>query len=105
MRWACHRTTGHPVNEVSNPLKDDRKALHEDRGSVMPPVRVIVAGAEAAAAGKAELWCGDDLLALTFLYDGRLHLRLEPRADGQPWLIEAASLVLALDEAARRIEA
>ena len=70
----------------------------------MPPVRVIVAGSEAPAEGKAELWCGDELLAATFLYDGRLHLRIEPRADGRPWLIDATSVALALDEAARRIE-
>jgi hypothetical protein len=70
----------------------------------MPPVRVIVAGSEAPAEGRAELWCGDELLAATFLYDGRLHLRIEPRADGQPWLIDATSVALALDEAARRIE-
>jgi len=67
---------------------------------VMPPVSVIVAGPE-----EAELWCGDDLLAMTVLYDGRLHLRIAPRADGQPWLIDATSLALALDEAARRITA
>jgi hypothetical protein len=71
----------------------------------MPPVRVIVAGPEAAADGKAELWCGDELLAVTFLYDRRLHLRIELRPDGQPWLIETTSLSLALDEAGRRIEA
>jgi hypothetical protein len=71
----------------------------------MPPVRVIVADPEATAEGKVELWCGDELLAVTFLYDGRLHVRIGPRADGQPWLIEATSLAMALDEAARRIEA
>jgi hypothetical protein len=71
----------------------------------VPPIRVIIAGPEAPAEGNAELWCGDELLALTFLYDGRLHLRIEPRADGQPWLIDATSLALALDEAARRIAA
>jgi hypothetical protein len=65
----------------------------------MPPIRVIGAGPQATA----ELWCGNDLLAVTFLYDGRLHLRIEPRADGQPWLIDATSLALALDAAARRI--
>jgi hypothetical protein len=70
----------------------------------MPPIRVIVAGPEATAEARAELWCGDDLLAVTFLYDGRLHLEIEPRADGEPWLIDATSLALALDEAARRIE-
>jgi hypothetical protein len=70
----------------------------------VPPIRVIGAGPQAPAEGSAELWCGDDLFAVTFLYDGRLHLRIEPRADGQQWLIDATSLALALDEAARRIE-
>jgi hypothetical protein len=70
----------------------------------MPPIRVIVAGPEATAEAKAELWCGDELLAVTFRYDGRLHLQIEPRVDGQPWLIDATSLALALDEAARRID-
>ena len=69
----------------------------------MPPVRVIVDAREAAADPIAELWVGDERLAETILYDGRLHLRLEPRADGGSWLIEAASLALALDDAARRI--
>jgi hypothetical protein len=69
----------------------------------MPPVRVIAAGPGATAEGEVELWCGDDLLAVTFLYDGRLHVQITSRADGQPWLIDATSLALALDEAARRI--
>jgi hypothetical protein len=71
---------------------------------VVAPIRVIGAGPRATAEGNVELWCGDDLLAVTFLYDGRLHLRIKPRADGQEWLIEATSLALALDEAARRIQ-
>jgi hypothetical protein len=61
---------------------------------------VIVASRE-----EAELWCGDELLAVTVLHHGRLHLKIEPRADGQPWLIDATSLVLALGEAARQIAA
>jgi hypothetical protein len=70
----------------------------------MPPIRVIVAGEEATAEAKAELWCGDELLAATFVYDGRLHLQIESRADGRPWRIDAISLALALDEAVREIE-
>jgi hypothetical protein len=62
----------------------------------MPPVRVIDAGPEAT-----ELWRDEERLAVTVLYDGRLHLRIDPRADGQPWLVDATSLALALDEAAR----
>lgn len=69
----------------------------------MPPVRVIVAPPETAASPSVEFWVGDERLAGTVLYDGRLHLRLESRPGGEPWLIEAASLALALDDAARRI--
>jgi hypothetical protein len=69
----------------------------------MAPVRVIVAGSEDASDPNAELWVGGDLMAVTFLYDGRLHLRIEPRPDGEPWLIESAGLALALDNAARQI--
>ena len=71
----------------------------------MPPVRVIVASAEEAADGNAELWCGGELMAVTVLYDGRLHLRIDPRRDGEPWLIDTTSLALALENAAREIAA
>jgi len=71
----------------------------------MPPVRVIVASPEEAADGNAEFWCGGELMAITVLYDGRLHLRIDPRRDGEPWLIETTSLALALKEAAREIAA
>jgi hypothetical protein len=69
----------------------------------MPPIRVIVAGPETASAGSAELWVGGERIAVTFLYDGRMHLRIDPRPDGEPWLIETASLELALENAARQI--
>jgi hypothetical protein len=71
----------------------------------MPPVRVIVASAEEAADGNAELWCGGEQMAVTVLYDGRLHLRIDPRRDGEPWLIDTTSLALALENAAREIAA
>ena len=45
------------------------------------------------------------MMAVTVLYDGRLHLRIDPRRDGEPWLIETTSLALALDDAARQIAA
>jgi hypothetical protein len=44
-------------------------------------------------------------MAITVLVDGRLHLRVDPRADGEPWLIETDSLALALQDAAQRIAA
>jgi hypothetical protein len=69
----------------------------------MPPVRVIMAAPETATGPRAEFWVGDERLAETVLYDGRLHLRFEPRPAGEPLLIEAASLALALDDAARQI--
>ena len=69
----------------------------------MPPVRVMIASAEEAADGNAEFWLGGELMAVTVLYDGRLHLRIDPRPDGEPWLIDTTSLALALDNAARQI--
>jgi hypothetical protein len=69
----------------------------------MTPIRVIVASPEEAVDGNAELWLGAELLAVTVLYDGRLHLRVDPRRDGEPWLIEATSLALALEDATRRL--
>ena len=66
----------------------------------MPPLRVQLAGPH-----EAELWCGDELLAVTVLYDGRMHLRIAERADGRQWLIDAVALTLAVDDAARRIGA
>jgi len=61
-------------------------------------IHLIVAGPE-----EAELWRGDERLAVTVLYDERLHIRIDPRADGRPWLVDATSLALALDEAAAAI--
>ena len=69
----------------------------------MPPVRVIVASPEEAMDGNAEFWIGGEMMAITVLYDGRLHLRIDPRRDGEPWLIETTSLALALENAAREI--
>ena len=69
----------------------------------MPPVRVIVASPEEAMDGNAEFWLGGEMMAVTVLYDGRLHLRVDPRRDGEPWLIETTSLALALENAAQQI--
>jgi hypothetical protein len=71
----------------------------------MPPVRVIIASPEEAADGNAEFWCGGEMMAVTVLYDGRLHLRIDPRRDGEPWMIETTSLALALESAATQIAA
>ena len=70
---------------------------------MIPPVQVLVASPEEAADFNAELWLGGELLAVTVLYDGRLHLRIVPRPDGEPWLIETTSLSLALESATRQI--
>jgi hypothetical protein len=69
----------------------------------MPPVRVIVASAEEAMDFNAEFRIGGELMAVTVLYDGRLHLRIDARRDGEPWLIDTTSLALALENAAREI--
>jgi hypothetical protein len=71
----------------------------------MTQIRVIVVSAEEAYDNNAEFWCGAELMAVTVLHEGRLHLRVDPRADGQPWLIDITSLALALEDATRQIGA
>jgi hypothetical protein len=71
----------------------------------MVPIHVIVASAEEAVDGNAELWCGAEMLGVTVLYEERLHLRIDPRSDGRPWLIDTTSLALALDDANRQLAA
>jgi len=69
----------------------------------MAPMRVNVVEAGAATGAHAELWLGDELMAVAFLYDGRLHLRIVPRPDGEPWLLDATSLAFAVEGAERQI--
>jgi len=68
-------------------------------------VHVIVVSPEQAFDGNAEFWCGGQLMAITVFEDGRLQLRIDPRPDGEPWLIDTDSLALALRDAAQRIAA
>ena len=69
----------------------------------MPLVHLVVASAEEAADGNAEFWCGPELMAVTVLHEGRLHLRVDPRHDGEPWMLDTESLHLALEDAAQKI--
>ena len=65
----------------------------------MTEVKVIVTGPEEAYDNEAEFWCANELMGVTVLHDGRLHLRIDPRADGMPWLADATSLKRSLAEA------
>jgi hypothetical protein len=69
----------------------------------MPDVRLVLVSAEEAYDGNAEFWCGGELMAITVLVDGRLQLRVDPRPDGEPWVIETQSLARALQHATERI--
>jgi hypothetical protein len=71
----------------------------------MPPVHVSVVSPEEAYNGNAEFWCGRELAAITVLHEGRLHLRIDPRRDGLPWLLETESLAAGLAEATRLMAA
>lgn len=71
----------------------------------MPEVRVVVASVEEAEDGIAEFWCGGQQVAETVIHDGRLHLRVDPRADREPWLLEVTSLAVGLAEAQQRLAA
>ncbi len=69
----------------------------------MPPLHLVVASAEEAADGNAEFWCGPELIAVTVFHGGWLHLRVDPLADGEPWLIDTATLAFAREDAANQI--
>ncbi len=71
----------------------------------MNEMKAIVTGPEEAYANEAELWCANELMGVTVLHEGRLHLRIDPRADGSPWLADVASLARALAEAEQRLAA
>ena len=65
----------------------------------MNEINAIVTGPEEAYDNEAEFWCANELMGVTVLHDGRLHLRVDPRADGAPWLADVTSLARSLAEA------
>jgi hypothetical protein len=71
----------------------------------MTEINVIVTGPEEAYNDEAEFWCANEQLGVTVLHEGRLHLRIDPRPDGLPWLADTASLARALAEAEQRLAA
>jgi hypothetical protein len=71
----------------------------------MTEISVIVTGPEEAYDGVAEFWAANELMATTVLHQGRLHLRIDPRTDGMPWLADVVSLARALGEAKQRLAA
>ena len=73
--------------------------------AAMNEIEVIVTGPEEAYNYEAEFWCANELMGVTVLHDGRLHLRIDPRADGAPWLVDTTSLARALAEAEHRLAA
>ena len=71
----------------------------------MNEINVIVTGPEEAYDNAAEFWCGNELMGVTVLHQGRLNLRIDPRADGSPWLADVVSLSRALTQAQQRLAA
>jgi len=71
----------------------------------MNAIDVIVTGPEEAYDNHSELWCANELIGFTLLHEGRLHLRIDPRPDGTPWLADVVSLASALAEAQQRLAA
>ena len=71
----------------------------------MTEIVVVVTGPEEAYNNEAEFWRAKELMGVTVLHEGRLHLRIDPRADGAPWLADVASLARALAEAGQRLAA
>ncbi len=71
----------------------------------MTEINVIVASPEEAYDNEAEFWRGNELIGVTVLHEGRLHLRIDPRSDGSPWLADDTSLARALADAEQRLAA
>ena len=71
----------------------------------MTEINVIVTGPEEAYDNEAEFWCGHEQIGVTVLHEGRLHLRIDPRGDGSPWLADVVNLERALTEAEQRLAA
>ena len=71
----------------------------------MTEINVIVTGPEEAYNNEAEFWRENELMGVTVLHEGRLHLRIEPRRDGAPWLAETTSLARSLAETVERLAA
>ena len=71
----------------------------------MTEIDVVVTGPEEAYNNEAEFWRANELLGVTVLHEGRLHLRIDPRPDGSPWLEDVISLARALGEAEQRLAA
>jgi hypothetical protein len=71
----------------------------------MIEITAIVTGPEEAYNNEAELWRGNELMGVTILHEGRLHLRIDSRPDGSPWLADVASLARSLAEAEQRLAA
>ena len=44
-------------------------------------------------------------MGITVFHEGRLHLQIDPRPDGRPWLIDTDSLARGLSEAVRQLAA
>jgi hypothetical protein len=69
----------------------------------MTEITVVVVSAEEADHGVAEFWCGGEQLGMTIFDDGQLQFRIDARADGSPWVVEAAGLARALSDANRQL--
>jgi hypothetical protein len=69
----------------------------------MNEIHAVITGPEEAYDNAVEFWCANELMPTTFLDDGRRHLRIDPRADGSPWLAHAARLANSLTEADERL--
>ena len=71
----------------------------------MNEINAIVTGPEEAYDNEAEIWCANELMGVTVLHEGRLHLRIDSRADGLPWLADVTTLARALADAEQRLAA
>ncbi|MGO9488694.1 MAG: hypothetical protein ACLQBB_06670 [Solirubrobacteraceae bacterium] len=73
----------------------------EPEGHARHELHVSVVSPEEAEYGVAEFWAGDRLLGFTRFEQDELVLRIEPRSDGEPVVVNAHSLAEALAQAKR----
>ena len=85
-----------PRRLFTRPLEIDARGTRDDNSWYSPGERTLTFG-------TGDVDDAED--GETVLHEGRLHLRIDPRADGAPWLADVASLARALAEAGQRLAA
>jgi hypothetical protein len=95
---------GHEAKPGTQRLQRNATRSRSDYAGAVDELDVRVVSPEEAADGVAELWSGGTLFGITLLEAGEVVLRIEPRPDGQPVVVGARRLRLALEQARDLLE-